>query len=95
MSAPQGRLDPPVRGLERALRLAAIVAFGLAIIGALIPNRVGQASGGAVVVFIVAVPLVRVLSLGIHWLRLGDRRFAGAALGLLFIVATGSIIAAL
>jgi len=76
------------------MRLAAIVAFGLAAVGALIPNSVGRASEVAVVAFIVAVPLLRVLVLGIHWLRLGDRRFAGVALGLLLIVAAGSIIAA-
>lgn len=77
------------------MQIAAVAAFALAAIGALLPGSVGRAAAVGVVAFIVGVPLLRVLSLGIHWLRLGDRRFAGAALGLLLIVAAGSIIAAL
>lgn len=95
MNAAPPQLDTPVRGIQRAMQLATVVAFGLAVVGALLPNGVGHAAAVAVVAFIVAVPLLRVLTLGIHWLRLGDRRFAGVALGLLLIVAVGSAIAAL
>lgn len=95
MSATPKRLDSQVRGTGRAMQIAAIVAFGLAAVGALLPGAVGRAAAIAVVAFIVAVPLLRVVSLGVHWQRIGDRRFAGVALGLLVIVATGSVIAAL
>jgi len=77
------------------MQIAAVVAFALASVGALLPGSVGRAAAVAVVAFIVAAPLLRVLSLAVHWLRVGDRRFAGVAFGLLFIVATGSVIAAL
>jgi len=95
MSGTERQLDTPVPGTERAMRVAAIVAFALAAIGALLPGDAGRMAAGAVVAFIVAVPLLRVLSLGVHWLRTGDRRFAGMACGLLLIVAVGSVIAAL
>lgn len=95
MSGTERQLDTPVPGTERAMRVAAIVAFALAAIGALLPGDVGRMVAGAVVAFIVAVPLLRVLSLGVYWLRTGDRRFAGMACGLLLIVAVGSVIAAL
>jgi hypothetical protein len=95
MSATERQLDTPVRGTERSMRVAAVVAFALAAMGALLPGLVGRAAAIAVVAFIVAVPLLRVLSLGAHWLRMGDHRFAGVAFGLLIIVATGSVIAAL
>lgn len=95
MSGTERQLDTPVPGTERAMRVAAIVAFALATIGALLPGDAGRMAAGAVVAFIVAVPLLRVLSLGVHWLRTGDRRFAGMACGLLLIVAVGSVIASL
>ena len=95
MSTTERQLDTPVPGTERLMRVAAIVAFALAAIGALVPGVAGGTAAGAVVAFIVAVPLVRVLSLGVHWFRKGDRRFAGVAFGLLLIVAAGSLIAAL
>ena len=95
MTGIERRLDTPVRGTQRAMQIAAMVAFALAAIGALLPGSVGRAAAVAVVSFIVAVPLLRVLSLAVHWLRMGDRRFAAAAFGLLVIVAAGSVIAAL
>lgn len=95
MSSTERQLETPVRGMQHALRVAAVVAFVGAAAGALLPGRPGRVAAVAVVAFIIAVPLLRVLSLGVHWLRLGDRRFAGVAFGLLLIVATGSLIAAL
>lgn len=95
MSSIERRLDTPVRGTERAMRVAAVVAFILAAAGALLPGDAGRLAAGAVVAFIVAVPLLRVLSLGVHWFRTGDRRFAGVAFGLLLIVGAGSLIASL
>jgi hypothetical protein len=88
-------LDTPIRGMAGFLRSAVLLAFGLAVAGAVLPGRAGRATAICMVALIVAVPLVRVLALGVHWLRAGDRRFAGAALGLLAIVGTGAIIAML
>ena len=95
MTTTERRLDTPVRGTERAMRVAAVIAFVLAVSGALLPGDAGRMAAGAVVAFIVAVPLLRVLSVCVHWVRTGDRRFAGVACGLLLIVAVGSVIAAL
>lgn len=95
MSAPERQLDTPVPGTERLMRVAAVVAFTLATCGALLPGTAGRTAAGTVVAFVVAVPLLRVLSLGVHWFRTGDRRFAGVAFGLLLIVAAGTLIAAL
>lgn len=94
MSNTERQLDAPVRATKRAMQVAALVAFTLALFGALLPGIAGRRAAGAVVAFVVVVPLLRVLSLGVHWLRMGDRRFAGVALGLLLIVAAGSLIAA-
>lgn len=95
MSGTERQLDTPVPGTERLMRVAAAVAFALAACGALLPGIAGRTAAGAVVAFVVAAPLLRVLSLGVHWFRTGDRRFAGAAFGLLLIVGAGSLIAAL
>jgi len=94
MSDSQRRLDAPAPGTQRATQVAAVVAFALAAVGALLPGSVGRAAAIAGVVCIVAVPLLRVLSLAMHWLRVGDRRYAGMAFCLLAIVAAGSVIAA-
>lgn len=95
MSGDERQLDPVLRGSKRAMQIAAVVAFVLAAMGVLLPGSLGHASAGAVVAFIIAVPLLRVLSLAVHWMQMGDRRFAAVAFGLLLIVAVGSVIAAL
>ena len=88
-------LDTPIRGLAPGLRAAVVLAFALAVAGALLPGRAGRVAAGCMMVLIVAVPLTRVFALGVHWLRAGDRRFAGAALGLLAIVGAGGLVAML
>jgi hypothetical protein len=95
MSSQRPRIDTPTHGLDGAVRAAAFIALLLAVVGAFAPGRAGRLAAGSMVAFIVAVPLLRVLGLGIHWLRLGDRRFAVAAMGLLTIVAVGAVIASL
>ncbi len=93
--APLRALDTPIRGLAPGLRAAVLLAFTLAVAGALVPGRAGRVAAICMMSLIVAVPLLRVLALGWHWLRAGDRRFAGAALGLLAIVGAGALVAML
>ena len=50
---------------------------------------------GLSVAVIVAVPLLRVLAVGAHWWRIGDRRFAAVCIALLAVVGLGAIIAML
>lgn len=88
-------LDTPIRGMATGLRTAVLLAFALAVAGALVPGRAGRVAAACMMSLIVAVPLIRVFALGVHWLRAGDRRFAGAALGLLAIVGTGALVAML
>ncbi|MGB8862229.1 MAG: hypothetical protein WCC60_23440 [Ilumatobacteraceae bacterium] len=95
MSLVGRQLDSPVRGMAGFLRAAVVLAFALAVVGALVPGAVGRASCVAMVAVIVAVPLVRVIALGVHWLRAGDRRFAAAAGGLMVVVAVGTVLASL
>jgi hypothetical protein len=95
MSTTDPARDIPIRGMAAFLRGAVLVAFALAVAGAVLPGRAGRVAAGCMVAVIVAVPLVRVLALGGHWWRLGDRRFAGAAVGLLAIVGIGALLAML
>ena len=88
-------LDTPIRGLGWGLLLATGVAFVLAIVGSFVGGSVGTTTAGLSVAVIVAVPLLRVLVVGAHWWRIGDRRFAAVSLALLAVVGSGAIIALL
>lgn len=85
------RLDPPSQGMSGLLQIAAVAALILAGLGAALPD-VSWLSGAAIGV-IVATPLVRVALLAVRWFRQHDRRFAGAAIGLLGVVAAGALLA--
>ena len=88
-------LDPPIRGLRLVLLLATGTAFVLAILGSFANGRLGTTLAGLSVAVVVAVPLLRVLAVGAHWWRIGDRRFAAVAIALLAVVGSGAIIAML
>jgi hypothetical protein len=75
-------------------RVAVVVALLAAAVGAVLRGSAGHIAGGIAVGVIVAVPLLRVLALAVHWLRAGDVRFAMVAIGLLTVVATSAVIAA-
>ena len=88
-------LDTPIRGLRPMLLLATGSAFVLAILGSFAGGSLGRTTAGLSVAVIVAVPLLRVLAVGAHWWRIGDRRFAAVCIALLAVVGLGAIIAML
>ena len=89
------QIDTPIRGLKPLMLSATLAAFALAIVGAFIDGRAGRTAAGLAVAVIVAVPLLRVVVVGTHWWRVGDRRFAAIAAGLLALVGLGAILALL
>lgn len=88
-------LDVVPRGLAALMKVAAIVALVAAVVGTVTQGRVSSVFGGIAVGIIVATPLLRVAMLGARWLRIGDRRFAGAAAALLLVTAAGAVLALL
>ena len=88
-------LDAPIRGLKPMMLVATVAAFALAIVGSFNRGPVGTTAAGLAVAMMVAAPLVRVLVVGAHWWRIGDRRFALVAICLLAIVGSGALIALL
>lgn len=93
MSSPV--LDSEPRGLSLLLRIATMVALSAAVAGTVTSGRWSSAFGGIAVGVIVAAPLLRVAMFGIRWLRIGDRRYAVAAFGLLLVTAAGAALALL
>lgn len=93
MSAPVVDTEP--RGLSPLLHFATVLALVAAVAGTVTSGRWSSAFGGLAVGVIVAAPLVRVAMFGLRWLRIGDRRFAVAALGLLLVTAAGAALALL
>lgn len=75
--------------------LATGTAFVLATLGSFLGGSVGRIAAGLSVAVIVAAPLLRVLVVGAHWWRIGDRRFATVAAALLAVVGSGAMIALL
>ena len=65
-------------------------AMALAIAALVVPGDVGSALGVALVVVLVALPILRVALAGVRFARVGDRRFALVAATLLAIIAAGS-----
>jgi hypothetical protein len=74
------------------LRVATVVTVVLSALSVLVPDDGGRAAGTAVVVILVAVPLLRVAWLAQRWARKGDRLFATVACVLLGIVATAAFV---
>ena len=91
--------ENPRHGLVRKwagwMERLATGAFVLAVAALVVPGEVGTALGVALVVVLVAFPLVRVALASLRFSRIGDRRYALLALALLAIVAVGSASAVL
>ncbi len=85
-----GRFDPLVKGA----RLGVAVALVLAVLGIVLPSPVGTALCGAAIAVVLVAPLARVSWLGVRWFRRGDPRFGFVAVGVLCVVATGVVLAA-
>lgn len=75
------------------LRGATWVVLAFGVLGAVLPGDVATVAGVGAVAAVIAVPLVRVAWLARQWVLEGDDRFAGLALALLGIVATGAVLA--
>lgn len=92
--APDPRVDR-FRALAGLLREALVAVAVLAAGGLLLPGELGRWSATAAVVLLVVVPLARVAWFARRWWVRGDRRYAGVALGVLAVVATGALLAVL
>lgn len=79
--------------LIRPLKFATAAAFVLAVAGAVIPRDVGDVAAGAMIAFLMAVPLLRLAFFVIRWWQIGDRRFAAVALLLLVEIGAGAALA--
>lgn len=88
MNAGESRMATGLQG-------ATVAAFVLAVLAMAVPDPGGHGLGVAVVVLLVAAPLLRVVGLVVRWWSEGDRRFVLVGIGLLAIVGVGAIIASL
>jgi len=79
--------------LTRVLVVVACVVAALAV-AAVVAGAAQTAPwlGTATVVALIAAPVVRVVWLGVRWLRLGDRRFAAVCGALLVIMAVAAVV---
>lgn len=84
-----GRFDRVVTGLTAAL----VVGGALAAVGALATGPVGRAARTALVVVLVAVPVLRVVWFTGRWFRRGDPRFGLVGLGVLLVMVAGTLAA--
>lgn len=91
-------IDPRLdryRPLTRALTAALVVAVALAALTVLLPARLADWTGAALVAVLIGAPLARVLWLVRRWLARGDRRYAAVGVAVLVVIAGGVLIAAL
>lgn len=78
--------------LSHILQAALILTFALALGGAFLPGAIGEVSGTACIVILIAAPVLRVAWLVADWLRERDTRFALLGCGLLAVLmASGAI----
>jgi hypothetical protein len=82
------------RFLVGYLQAALVAVTACAAATVVLPDTADRWSGGAMVALLVLVPAARLVWLLVRWTRLGDRRFASAAAGLLAIMAAGAVLAA-
>lgn len=85
-----GRFDPLVRGA----RVAVAAAFGLALLGIVVPSPAGPWFATAAIAVVLVAPLARIVWLGTRWFRRGDPRYGWVAVGVLCVVTAGVVLAA-
>lgn len=98
MSSSEQPVDPRLdryRPLTRALEWALACCALLAVLATVVPDPYGRWLGIAVVVLLVTAPLARVIWFVVRWFRRGDTRFALVGCGVLVVIATGVLLAAL
>lgn len=92
-----GNVDPGQHDAEERLgnviRWVLLVAALIAAVGLLVPG--GEPVATVSIFLVAAVPIARVAWLVVRWARIGDRRYMGAAAGLLVLIAAGPLIALL
>jgi len=88
-------LDSPIRGLRPILFGATAAALAFAFLGSVTSGALRSTLAGVSVAIVITVPLLRVVVVGGHWWRIGDRRFAAIAAALLAVVGSGALIALL
>lgn len=88
------RLSPPIPGIVILLRIVVVAALAASLIGVGIGGSAGRSSDMVAVALIIAAPLLRVVVLAVHWMRLGDRRYSFVAMALLAVVGIAALIAA-
>ncbi len=81
--------------VTRALRVVAVVVAVLASAAVLLADPVGAWFGVALVTVLIGAPLVRVLWFIVRWFRRGDPRFALVGVGVLAVIAVGTVLALL
>lgn len=92
-----GTVDPGQHDAEERLGKLIIwvllAAAVVAAVGLLVPG--GEPVATVAIFMVAAVPIARVAWLVARWARIGDRRFMGAAVALLVLIAAGPVIALL
>ena len=88
MTAPDPFANRQVR-LVRALQVATVVAAILSAVGLF-----AEPAAVAAVAVLIAAPMLRVTWLAQRWRRRGDPRFALTAVGLLLLVGSAPVLAA-
>lgn len=88
------RLDR-YRPVTRALRWAVAAVAVLAAAAVLVPDPAGAWFGVALVTVLIGAPLVRVLWFVVRWFRRGDPRYAFVGIGVLVVIAIGTVLALL
>lgn len=79
------------RTLVWFLHAALVAVLALAVATLVLPRGARDAAGSAMVICLVASPLVRVGWLVVRWARKGDHRFAATGLLLLAVVASALV----
>ena len=81
--------------LTRSLRGLLVACAALALAALVLPDPVSRWAGLAMFAVLVGAPVARVLWLVQRWFRRGDVRFASVGLGVLAVIASGVLLAAL
>lgn len=93
---PAGRVSIITGRWQRpALTWVTRIVLLLCILAGAIAGESGDTLALVAVVTVIATPLLRVAWLVFRWIQERDARFAAAGIGLLVVVATGAVLAAL
>ena len=95
MSTPTDPRADRFARLSSALTVAVVVAAVLVLGALLLPERVGEVAGAALLVVLIVTPLLRVGWFVQRWYRRGDLRFALVGAAVLVVVAAGAVLALL